>query len=350
MKYCCLVLLSFVFTTMLFAKEAPDASKMSSSVQNLTEPSTATGQLVLYRGTSFAGANNQYDIFVDGALITSLPNSSMYTLNCTPGVHRITVLGYPSLSVEITVEAHDLHYIRLGFQPETRVIVPELSVVDNAVAEHELEDERMKNLNKTKKNSLFNGEISRALSFHFGVGAGFKQFDICELSDGSMARFSFGSRVNLGVVYGLRFGNHIEVEGALLYHDCEISPYVEDISASFYGLQLSPTVSFVIPIHGLFDMNLKIGAGVDRYLFNSYKENTWALDGGIKAKWKYEDALGYHARVLYEVLFSPSFSMSYGLEYSNVTFKYNSGDPCWTDYYEPDGSGIQLICRLSYLF
>jgi len=259
------------------------------------------------------------------------------------------VVGYPSLYIEVPVKAYGVCYVRLGFKPETRVVMPELLVVDDQKAEAEMQNERMRNLNITETRAS-HGKHTNAFSFHAGVGLGFKQFDVCELEDGTTAHFSFGSRYNVGLAYAMGFGKHFELEGAVLYHGCEVTPAVEDLSIYFGGLQLAPTASLVLPFSGVFDMKLKIGAGIDGYFFNFYHENTQVLSGGIKARWNYENALGYHARILLEMGMDRHTFIGYGLEYTDVTFQYKSGDPSWIDYVRPNGNGIQFICRWTYVF
>lgn len=101
---------SLVFASSLFAQDAPavaPAAQMPAAA-----PSDATGTIVFFRPSKFAGAAIGFKVRENGAELGKLRNGKYFVLKVAPGAHQYDVHGETKDVLNIEVETGQTYYVQ----------------------------------------------------------------------------------------------------------------------------------------------------------------------------------------------------------------------------------------------
>lgn len=119
------------------------------SYEGIANTDKDKGTVFIYRDSSFAGFANQYDVMVDGVLKGSVPNGSFFSVNLSPGEHKIEPKTFTSFGLgkgtDITVKQGKSYCLKLSLNFCVQCKSADIIIVDNNQCERE-----MKSLDKVQ--------------------------------------------------------------------------------------------------------------------------------------------------------------------------------------------------------
>lgn len=187
-----------------------------------------------------------------------------------------------------------------------------------------------------------------------GGGSGFKYIPIVDLTNGTKASLSFGAGQLIQISYGIQFNNHFDLTINAGGQFSNLDKKVSNASMSFTRTRLAVTPSFVVPIKGGENMNLKFGAGIDWIYGALLTFDLSKIQGGVKDEWKYDNTFGEHVSVIFEYITPKRVAFSGGLEYNNASYKFKSGEISYptagADLDKPNGSSVNFVLGVYYTF
>ncbi|MDR0866195.1 MAG: DUF2846 domain-containing protein [Candidatus Symbiothrix sp.] len=313
-------------------------------------------KIIVYREPAFQGSLVSYNVFINDVLCAKLKNNSYYTYDCIPGSYLVSVDNYPNASIHLEVESGRNYYLRFGLITGFWTTTPELILVDSDFGEQSLQRFNMKLIETVPASYV---APKNRIGINFGGGGGFDQLlDIPIVNDNgreSTSSLSFGGGFSIGAEYGREFTKHFDLAIGLDFRSSSLMPTVENITFNFKRGVVFATPSVIIPIGKQGKMSLKIGPGLDVYFGNTLKIND--KDGAIdylKDTWNYKTALGYHAKAVFEIKSSDTFSYNFALRLYNAGHKFNKSNKMYpytdSELYAPSGAGIDFLMGIFYRF
>jgi hypothetical protein len=327
-------LLLLLFTTALFSNDVVPA------------------KIIFYREYNYQGSLVTFRMYDKDSMLIRLKNNSYFVYQCTPGVHTLRMNEYRETNMQLNVEAGKTYYLRTAIRMGMWVGIPELILVDSLSAAPALKYGGMKQI---MDNTPCVRPKSR-IGLNVNVGGGFQNSDLFTLSNGDKSSLSFGGGYAFGVKYGYELNKKLDLSFDLNYQESELRPYLSDVKFAFERTVLSVTPAYIIPLDGGDAMRLKVGGGIDYYSGNSLTFETSKMPGGFDDTWQYNNALGYHFSVVWEMNPTENWSLNYGLKLYDVGYSFKSGlmsKPSGSSsntFYNPSGSGIDLTCGFYYHF
>jgi len=196
-------------------------------------------------------------------------------------------------------------------------------------------------------------KFKNRLCINIGGGSGFKDIPVATLTNGTETSISFGGGSLVKLVYGCEIRKHFDMAIDFGFQLSELDIPMNNGSMTFSRNFISVTPSYILPIGRKDRMNIKFGVGID-WLFNtSLKMELSKIPGGIDDNWKYNNTIGEHLKIVYEIKMGKRFSIDAGLKLYNANYKFESGG----NYYPndnvlktPDGSGLDILFGLNYHF
>jgi hypothetical protein len=186
-----------------------------------------------------------------------------------------------------------------------------------------------------------------------GSGEGFTTIPILTLINGTVASISFGGGTIVTLEYARKFNRHFETAMNIGGQFSQLDKSIVNGSMTFNRIILSLTPALVLPIGKKQRMCLKFGGGLD-YLFGANLEFDFSqITGGIKDKWKYNEALGEHICINYELNTKKRFSFNFGLKAYNASYSFKSGNlsyPVDDRMKNPSGAGIDFNFGFNFNF
>ncbi len=311
------------------------------------QSSFAKGKIIFYRESGYTGGGVDFKIFVNDSTI-KLRNSSFNSMDCAPGDYTIALKNSATPALRLKVEDNKNYYIRFilnyGFWSAT----PQLILVDSLSAAPALRGDVIKDYN----NKALWTHPKHKLGLNMDIGFGFQNTTMAVTTDNKDSKISAGGGVGFGLKYAYEFNRHFEGDVDLNYRFSELQPYLQNAKVTFSRTNLSITPLYIIPVGDGYLMRWKVGAGLDYHMSPSMSISTASI-GGFKDEWKYDDAFGYHVRVIFEMYTNKNWSFIYGLNWCNTSYKFNSSGsyyPTGTELSKPDGSSIDLMLGAYYNF
>lgn len=198
------------------------------------------------------------------------------------------------------------------------------------------------------------GKFSNRFGMVGGGGSGFKHIPVIELTDGSKASISYGGGFFVQFSYGIQFSRHFDLTINAGGQYSKLDKNVSNASMNFDRARLSVTPSYVVPIKGGENLNLKIGVGIDWIYGAKLTFDLSKLPGGVKDEWLYNKTFGEHISVIFEYKAYKRLAFSSGLVYNNASYKFKSGTISYpssgAEMEKPNGSSIDVIFGVYYMF
>jgi len=306
-------------------------------------------KVIIYRENNYQGSAISYKVFANDSLLVRLKNNSYYVYDCSPGEYDFLIDKKELSKVHFNVEKGKTYYLKFDMHIGFWTAVPGFLLVDSISATPIIYNSSMKLLGRY--NTPYIRPKSR-IGINIGVGAGFENNDMFEMENGKMSTFSYGGGVAYGLKYGYEFNKHLDLALDINYQRNDLSPLLTNASVSFSKTIFSITPSYIIPINGGDNMRLKLGAGVDYSMSNSFTIKSDGL-GGFNDTWKYKNAYGYHASINYELNVSDNWSFNYGFKFYNIKYEFTSSNnsiPIVRKLIRPNASGFDFLCGIYYHF
>lgn len=311
---------------------------------------TIPGKVIFYREPNFQGSAVSYKVFVNNTLVVNLRNNSYFIYNCLPGEYDFRLNKDQAAKIHLKIEQGKVYFLRFGMRTGFWSGIPELLLVDSVSALPALRSGTMRLIDE-KNSQLIRPENRFGLNINSGPG--FESVPMVTTTTGDESKISFGGGFAIGLKYGYEFGKHFDLAFDLNYQRSELNPYLKNGEISFERGYASITPAYIVPIDGGDAMRLKFGAGLDYFFGSILTIETGEISGGFNDKWKYNNPLGFHLNVIFEMNFSDKWSANYGLKWYNTAYKFTSGEyhyPTIDKLTNPDGSGIDLMFGFYYHF
>lgn len=311
---------------------------------------TLACKMVFYRDNSVYGAALSQKVFVNNEQVVKLRNNTYFEYACNPGTYVVRVNNILESEMLMKLAAGKTYYFRFGYRAGFWTSVPEFILVDSLSAYPAIHNGTMRQLDGS------NTPIVRPadrVGLTIAIGGGLVSHNVITMVDGSKSAISYGGGVGFGLKYGHEFNRNFDMSIDLNYATSSLRPPVKNATVSFDRFFVGLTPAVIIPIDGGDAMRVKIGAGPDYYMYSYADVATGNLNYGFNDKWKYDPAFGFHISANFEMNFTDSWSINYGLKYYNVQYKFKSGDnssPTDSWALKPDGSGIEMAVGVNYHF
>lgn len=198
----------------------------------------------------------------------------------------------------------------------------------------------MTNAQDTVDEKLTNKSVL-AIPISFGFGLGMRNHELFVTTEGDEVNLSAGGGLFIGSGLYAVTPKNIKIGTSFFYQVSNLRPVLENASASFKRIVITPEVKF--PIFLKKDKYLNIGGGLSFYLNGKLKVDASETDG-VKFASKYKNTSGIHFLVDYEEIM-PKGLINIGLKYYSTKYTIESGDFLFP---ELKGSGIDLY--ISYAF
>ncbi|NVN93735.1 MAG: DUF2846 domain-containing protein [Bacteroidetes bacterium] len=312
---------------------------------------TLTSKIIIFRENSYYGSLINYKIYANDSLIVRLMNNSYFQYNCLPGKYSISVNNDTNNRIVINTEAAKTYYIRLGINTGFWSNSPEILMVDNAMASSRIKKSTMKEISENK---ISFSRPQHRIGLNFNIGGGFTKIIMFAMANGDESCISFGGGYGIGLKYGYEVNKLLDIAIDANYQYSMLIPYLDNASSSFQRYYISITPSLIIPFKKGETMRFKIGGGYSYYWSPILQIKSSKISEGWDDTWKYENVSGFHACLNFEMNMSKKILMNYGFKYYNVTYKFKSSDIKYPGsgnaLYSPNGSGIDFVLGVSYLF
>jgi hypothetical protein len=306
-------------------------------------------KVFIYRESNYQGGVMPYNVFDKDSMIIRLKNNSYFVYSCLPGLHGFRMNDYRQTTLHINVEAGKNYYLRMGMRMGMWSGIPELILVDSISGIPAVRDGRMTQLFDNRPSIRTKSRIG----LNMNLGFGFQNTNMIKLESGDESSISFGGGYAIGLKYGYELNKLLDLSFDFNYHESELRPLVSDANIKFGRTALSITPAYIYPLNRGDAMRLKVGGGLDYYFGNIFTFDTSKMTDGISDTWKYNNALGYHLSVVWEMNPSDEWSFNYGFKWYSVEYDFNSGNrylPKNDTFNHPSGSGIDFTCGFNYHF
>lgn len=305
-----------------------------------------SARIIFMRTPSYLGAANLFKVKLANGSIVKLVNGSYYELTVPAGVFEYTQSSSKSF-YKMEVVAGRTYYIRASFVSGVWTLGRELMTGDSVWGGNVMRGGSLKNMRKPLLRPL------NRVGVVFNAGFGFNDIAIVKTTDGSESSMGFAGGAGVSVQVGREVDKHIDIAASYSYMNRGLTTYVKNGTIDFSRHFISVTPSFIIPIQGGYGQRIKIGGGVDFYMSNKLTVKTKGIPGGFEDTWKYGQAVGFHAQLMYEVNMSDRVSIVSGVRYYSVAYSFESGGlylPTDDQLAKPNGDGLDLRIGFNYLF
>lgn len=341
---------------------------------SFAQTSDSLATIIFYRESAKRAAFRVLTLRDSVNVLTHLYNNSAFEYHCRPGVYRFTINKFFSdANVTMEVEAGKVYnckgsvYSSSFAEAMLTAVFPSkpyhlnyyVGRVDSVRGKQFFNDNAYLDLNQPLRRN------KNRIGFGAEAGGGVYSKSVGKTPDGEDVSISFGAGVGLSGYYGRELSKSIDLEVRYTYLSNTILVSNEKIVSStlpssmndakveFNHHVISLTPSWIIPINGGYTERLKLGAGLDTYLYNSLVISNPRVYGVVKDTWKYENTLGYHIQALVEINPNPHLLFCFGLRYYSVKYHITPGELMASldhFYSEPNGSGFCVQMGASYNF
>jgi len=308
------------------------------------------GTVIIYREHNSYGSAVSFKIFANDSLIIKIRNNTYFIYECIPGDINFKLNNIEDTNVKLNIEKGETYYLRVGLRTGFWSSVPEILLVDSISAFETVNSGKMKKL--TNLNEILSRPKAR-MGLELSVGGGNESVPLITMEDGEEAEISFGGGIGVGFTTGYEVNKYLDLSFNVNYKSSSLVPYVDNAEISFSRVNIRLTPALILPIDGGYSMRLKLGAGLDYYTATNLEFQTEEIPGGFNEIWEYENSLGSHATITFELDPTEKWTISYGFNFYNVKYKFEQSDqyyPLDTKLIDPVGSGFELLMGIYYNF
>jgi hypothetical protein len=263
-------------------------------------------------------------------------------------VYTFTIAGQKNNKETIKVKAGRTYYYKTKVYQGFFHSQYEVEEADSVIANRSLARSVHMDMNKP----LFRPKTR--VQFTFGGSVGFKQTTFFKNAANQDVKMSFGSGVVVGGSIGREFTRHFDMEIGYRFGSGGLTPDVKGLTMDFTRHIISVTPAFVIPVDGGYHRRVRLGLGLDVYLGNKLElDMAKVTSPQLVDTWKYSDAYGYHVNVVYEVNFTPRWTLFSGFRYYSVKHHFASGTkfyPLDDFFVKPNGNGLSISMGAGFHF
>ena len=310
-------------------------------------------KIYIYRPNNFFASSIGFKIYAEDKLIVRLKNNSYVVYECIPGNYTFSIDKKIDSRLKINVESGKTYYFKVNVNIGFWTSQPELILIqDTATAIAQI-----KNTKEYFPEIEFN--TNQHPKFRIGLnlafGGGFKKTAVYSTNNGNFSYISTGGGYGIGGKFGYEVSNHLDIAMDFNYQFSFLIPHLNNAENTFKRGYVSLTPSYIINVGDGEKMRFKIGVGYDYYF-----DNMLIIDGknvpkdGFNDTWKYDKTSGWHASIINELNISDKFSLSFGIKYYYVKYKFKSSYLMKPDddsgLKTPDGSGIDILIGYNYHF
>lgn len=307
-------------------------------------------KVVFYRLNKYEGSAIKMKILCNDQPVIRLDNSSYYSFMTQPGDYYFSCKMGVESRIRLSIEPGKTYYIKCYINTGFWSGIPQIELVDAAVGHSVIEGGSLK-VQEYEPVTLTNPKSRLGLTL--GGGGGFEKVDLFVDENNDDVTLSSGGGFAIGAKYGYEISKHYDISFDLFYQGSTLSRTLDNADASFERMIFTVTPALIIPIKKSDYYRFKVGFGLGNYsLGKMYIDASEA--GGEEMTFRYESSFGGHGCISFESYMSDRFSMSLGLKYYNVYYRYkNEGSSHETTYDKiknPDGSGIDFSIGYYYHF
>ncbi len=311
---------------------------------------TLSCKMVFYRDNNSYGSALSQKVFVNNEQVVKLRNNSYFEYSCNAGAYVVRVNNIAQSEMLLKLTAGNTYYFRFGFRFGFWSGTPEFILVDSLSAYPAIQSGTMRKLDGSNTPII---RPADRFGLTLAIGGGLVSNDVITMENGSKSALSYGGGVGFGLKYGHELSRNFDMSIDINYGSSSLRPPLKNAAISFERFFVGITPAFIIPIDGGDAMRVKIGAGPDYYMYNYVENSTSNLLNGSEDEWNYDPAVGFHVSANFEMNFTNSWSINYGLKYHNVQYTFKSGSrsiPIDSWMLKPDGSGIEMVVGVNYHF
>jgi len=312
---------------------------------------TKYAKIVVYRNeNNNTKVEEEYKIYADDNLTTNLRNYSTEEFYMPEGSFKLRINDENSTTQLVECFKGNSYYFRiyrsLILPDKPIVIVP----VDSVTAKNEMKYVKKSVARQTIVSNHYN---LNGLGVTLEPGLGFNKVDILSTTAGTEAMISFGGGGTVGLSYSHDFSDNFGWMVELQDQFTMLTPSVTNASVEFNNGIISTTPYFSIPITFKNEQKIKIGAGLDYHFSPVLTLETDKLKNGYNDEWIYNNAVGYHLVVFFEMKLGKYLRGHTGLKYSDVSYSFSSSQkyqPTDADLKSPHGNSLSGSLGLDYCF
>lgn len=305
--------------------------------------------LVLVRPDSHFGSAARATIYVTDSVKRPvyLYNNSFFTTKFNADTIRLSEGKTRRKPLVVTVSPGQTVYGLVNVWPGFWSTTVELNLIDSQKAQGYLMNPKINNMAKPMLRPMMR------VGVELGIGFGLNDFPALQTTDGGTSNLGYGGGLMYGLYIGNQFSKHFDLELSYRFATRGLTPHLENASIDFKRHMVHITPSFVIPIEGGYYQRLRVGGGLTMVFDPKQEFDLSQIPQGFKDTWIYENAIGYHASINYELNFSKQFSSLFGVRYSDVRYVFKQSAtamPIDQKLVKPNGNSIDIIMGLGFHF
>ena len=304
------------------------------SIANLNAQ-TNYAKVIVYRNESNASKiEEDYKIYADDNLITSLKNNSSEEFYMPEGTFRLRVADKTPVIQSVKCSKGKTYYFKINRSlnlPDKPIAI---LYVDSITAKIEMTYVKKSLARKTAKANM---GFQNAIGVVIEPVWGFNNVGMLSTTAGTEAMLNFGGNGIIGIGYSREFSENFGWSVELQDLFSMLTPSVSNASVEFASGIVSTTPYFKIPIFK-GEQKIKIGAGLDYHFNPVITFDTDKLLNGIKDEWTYNNVLGYHILFSFETMVGKNLRVHTGLKYNDVNYTFSSGKA-----YHPTSDNLKTI-------
>jgi hypothetical protein len=311
---------------------------------------TNMSKIIIYREHNHTGSAISYKVNANDSLIGRIRNNSWFSWECPPGEYTFDINGMVTTKINFNARENQTYYLRMGIKTGTWSNTIELILVDSLSAVPNISRGKMRNLQPSDEPLK---RPKNRIGVQFGVGTGFEKTPIYITEDDRESKFSFGGGFGIGLMYGIELNKHFDLAMDMAYQSSGLSPALNNASWDFGRGIVTITPSVIIPIDDGYSMRVKIGAGLNYIWGTKLSIEGSKIPEGFNDTWDYSNSIGYHLKTAFELNFTESWSLLYGLKLYGAKFEFIEGGsrfPLINSLKNPSGTGLDLQVGLYYHF
>lgn len=312
--------------------------------------SIASVRVYFYRLPNYMGSGVKMNISMNGMSVVHLKNASWCLYDAEPGEYIISCSMGKEAKLKLDLQAGHVYYIKSYINMGYWSGSPGLELTDSIAGKAIIEGGSLRmQLSELKPNRVNKSRMG----LYMTGGVGFETIPMFIDENKEVVTLSTGGGFGGGLDYGYQINKFADLSLQCFYQGSTLSRPLKNASASFNRMGISFTPALVIPIKGGEYYRFRLGGGVSVYQFGTMKVDA-SNTGGDKYKYKYLTSPGLHASLVFSSNFSDRGSMSLGVRYYNVNYKYTSEGSTHITTEEkinsPDGSGFDFTVGYYYHF
>jgi hypothetical protein len=304
----------------------------------------------VYRLPRYTGATVRTKVYSNNLPIIMLRNGSCYKYEAIPGEYVFSFYNEPNSGLKLNLEQGKTYFIECSFEKGFWSAIPEMSRFDSITAESRIQQHKLTQLHYEPISLI---KPKSRIGLFMGGGGGFYSIPLFIDDKGNEVTLSAGGGFAFGAEYGYEVSKFFDVSANCYYQSSSLSEILKNASASFNRMGFTVTPALVIPIKTGEHVRFRLGAGLGLYSYGTMNIDASKISG-IKYKYKYGTALGYHGSLIFESNVSDRSSFSLELKYYDIQYEYTSNGSSHSSpdpqINLPDGSGIDFLMGYSYHF